>query len=95
MEKSKNKKAGKFPWKKALIIVISVPAALALIAVCTGIIILHTGGEQIDAAKLNFTPSGLKITDNAGQYVELPEKYDVYASSEEIPDILKKAFVTL
>ena len=95
MEKSKNKKAGKFPWKKAFIIVISVPAALALIAVCTGIIILHTGGEQIDAAKLNFTPSGLKITDNAGQYVELPEKYDVYASSEEIPDILKKAFVTL
>ena len=95
MEKKRKEKGRKSAWKKVMLAVIIIPVLIATIALCAGMIILHTGDEEIDEGKLNFTSANLKITDNSGQYVDLPEKYDKFATSEEIPDILKKAFVAL
>ena len=95
MEKKRKEKGRKSAWKKVMLAVIIIPVLIAIIALCAGMIILHTGDEEIDEGKLNFTSANLKITDNSGQYVDLPEKYDKFATSEEIPDILKKAFVAL
>ena len=95
MEKVCKKNSCKSKLKKIVIIFIIIPLLLIIAAVCAWFTLLYTGEEQVDKNKLNFTPANLRITDINGQYVDLPESYDSYASSVEIPDKLKKAFVTL
>lgn len=95
MEKVCKKNSCKSKLKKIVIIFIIIPLLLTIAAVCAWFTLLYTGEEQVDKNKLNFTPANLRITDINGQYVDLPESYDSYASSVEIPDKLKKAFVTL
>ena len=95
MEKICKKTSGKSKFKKIVIIFIVIPLLLTIAAVCAWFTLLYTGAEQVDKTKLNFTPANLRITDINGQYVDLPESCDSYASSAEIPDKLKKAFVTL
>ena len=95
MEKICKKNSGKSKFKKIVIIFIVIPLLLTIAAVCAWFTLLYTGAEQVDKTKLNFTPANLRITDINGQYVDLPESCDSYASSAEIPDKLKKTFVTL
>ena len=95
MEKICKKNSGKSKFKKIVIIFIVIPILLTIAAVCAWFTLLYTGAEQVDKTKLNFTPANLQITDINGQYVDLPESCDSYASSAEIPDKLKKAFEKL
>ena len=71
------------------------PVIALILAISAVAIILHTGDEQVDPNKLTNEAINMVLTDIKGECVDLPEKYDNYADSKEIPERLKTAFVTL
>ena len=95
MKKKPEQKTKKNRLKTALTILIVTPLFIAIAGICAAAIVLNTGEEKLDPSKLQASVTDLKITDKTGSHVDIPEKYDDYALSEEIPDKLKNAFVAL
>lgn len=95
MGKNVEKKGRKKIFKRVLTAMLITPVIALILAISAVAIILHTGDEQVDPNKLTNEAINMVLTDIKGECVDLPEKYDNYADSKEIPERLKTAFVTL
>ncbi len=86
--------------KRPLLIKIFIGLIIALLTVCivgvlSAVCILYTGSEKIDADKLMSANARITVRNTHGGELSLPATYDRNISAQDIPENIKKAFISL
>lgn len=95
-EKNKNSATNKQnkTLKKVLVSLLLIMIILPILLFGGFMGYLYFGGEKPDLTMLDFSTHNIKVYDNNNTLLNL-NSYDEYATIEEIPDLLKNAFVAV
>ncbi|MDE6549895.1 MAG: transglycosylase domain-containing protein [Clostridia bacterium] len=86
--------------KRPIILKIFLGLLIAMLTVCivavlSAVCVLYTGSEKIDADKLMSSTARITVRNTHGGELSLPATYDKNISAQDIPENIKKAFISL